>query len=100
MMQRSAYAWVRAAGGAVPIGRIGWAVPIGRIGRIGWAVPIGRIGGAVRAVNGGGSILVGRPGFKPGGRRHALPGGFDSHAPPPPSSVASCSPLRPQLRCL
>lgn len=26
---------------------------------------------------------MGRPGFKPGGRRHALPGGFDSHSLPP-----------------
>ncbi len=26
---------------------------------------------------------MGRPGFKPGGRRQALPGGFDSHSPPP-----------------
>jgi hypothetical protein len=29
---------------------------------------------------------VGRPGFKPGGWRQALPGGFDSRAPPPVSS--------------
>ncbi len=33
--------------------------------------------------HGGETILVGRPGFKPGGRRHALPDGFDSHFPPP-----------------
>ena len=26
---------------------------------------------------------MGRPGFKPGGWRQALPGGFDSRAPPP-----------------
>lgn len=32
---------------------------------------------------GGKAILVDRPGFKPGGRRHASPGGFDSHFPPP-----------------
>ncbi len=28
---------------------------------------------------------MGRPGFKPGGRRHALPGGFDSLSLPPPN---------------
>lgn len=32
---------------------------------------------------GGETILVGRPGFKPGGWRHAPPGGFDSRSPPP-----------------
>ena len=32
---------------------------------------------------GGNTIPVGRPGFKPGGWRHASPGGFDSHFPPP-----------------
>ena len=37
-------------------------------------------------INGGGTILVDRPGFKPGGWRHALPGGFDSRFPPPPSA--------------
>ena len=31
---------------------------------------------------------MGRPGFKPGWGRHALPGGFDSHSLPPPSRVA------------
>ena len=35
-------------------------------------------------INGGETILVDRPGFKPGGWRHALPGGFDSRFPPPP----------------
>src|SRR5262245_21738514 len=37
------------------------------------------------------TILVDRPGFKPGGWRHALPGGFDSHSSPPsglPMNVA------------
>jgi hypothetical protein len=29
------------------------------------------------------TILVDRPGFKPGGWRHALLGGFDSHSSPP-----------------
>jgi hypothetical protein len=29
------------------------------------------------------TILVDRPGFKPGGWRHALLGGFDSHSLPP-----------------
>lgn len=29
------------------------------------------------------TILVGRPGFKPGGWRHAPPGGFDSRVLPP-----------------
>lgn len=31
---------------------------------------------------------MGRPGFKPGGRRHALPGGFDSHSLPPSPRLA------------
>ena len=34
---------------------------------------------------GGEAVPVDRPGFKPGGRRHASPGGFDSHSPPPAS---------------
>ena len=38
---------------------------------------------AENVVAGGESILVGRPGFKPGGWRCAPPGGFDSHSPPP-----------------
>ena len=41
---------------------------------------------AVREFWRGKRSLVGRPGFKPGGRRHALPGGFDSHSSPPSSS--------------
>ena len=36
-----------------------------------------------QTINGGEASLVGRPGFKPGGWRHASPGGFDSHSPPP-----------------
>jgi glycine cleavage system H protein len=37
---------------------------------------------------GGETILVGRPGFKPGGWRQALLGGFDSHSPPPSKGLA------------
>jgi hypothetical protein len=37
--------------------------------------------------NGRETTLVGRPGFKPGGRRHASPGGFDSHSLPPKAFV-------------
>ena len=36
-----------------------------------------------RGYSGEETILVDRPGFKPGGRRHALLGGFDSHSSPP-----------------
>lgn len=35
------------------------------------------------AFHGGETSPVGRPGFKPGGWRHASLGGFDSHTPPP-----------------
>ena len=37
------------------------------------------------------TILVGRPGFKPGGWRHASPGGFDSHSLPPYSFPPFCA---------
>ena len=37
------------------------------------------------------TILVGRPGFKPGGWRHASPGGFDSHSLPPFSFIPPCA---------
>ncbi len=44
----------------------------------------GRLGWTLFGLHEGGeTTLVGRPGFKPGGRRHALSGGFDSHSPPP-----------------
>ena len=36
-----------------------------------------------KRISGRETILVGRPGFKPGGWRHASLGGFDSHSLPP-----------------
>ena len=41
------------------------------------------------AGHGGNTIPVDRPGFKPGGWRHASPGGFDSHFPPPHRHTAT-----------
>ena len=43
--------------------------------------------GLVPTILEGKRSLVDRPGFKPGGWRHALPGGFDSHSLPPLGTV-------------
>ena len=37
---------------------------------------------------------MGRPGFKPGGWRHASPGGFDSLSPPPRGARPGCCQVR------
>jgi hypothetical protein len=44
------------------------------------------------------TILVDRPGFKPGGRRHALPGGFDSHSSPPLAHCVAAAQRRASAR--